>query len=115
MDKHQILAAIHTANAAPFTAQRPSGCGRAYVVIGIPKKLPDGTRNPERAKTLKAIEAACKEVGLLYCKETYGVGKVPSIYVGYDNASGIALAKSEVMAEVLRQRGIECYADAVAD
>lgn len=115
MTKTEIKTALETANKAPYQPQRASGCGRAYCVISIPKKLADGSRNPERAKTLKAIEAACKELGLLYCKETYGVGKVPSIYIGYDNCDGKALAKSEVFAASLKASGIPCYADAASD
>jgi hypothetical protein len=115
MDSAAIESALRAANAAPFQAQRAAGCGRAYCVISIPRKLPDGTRNPDRLKQLKAIEAACKAVGLLFCKETYGVGKVPSIYIGYDNCDGRALGKSEVFARVLKEHGIPCYADAASD
>lgn len=115
MTKQEIAAALKIANQAPFQAQRASGCGRAYCVISIPKKLEDGSRNAARTQTLKAIEAACKELGLLYCKETYGVGKVPSIYIGYDNCDGKALAKSEAFSASLNASGIPCYADGASD
>lgn len=115
MTNQEIVSALQTANQAPFTAQRASGCGRAYVVISVDKKLADGSRNKDRAKFLKAFEAACKELGLLYLKETYGVGKVPSIYIGYDNCDGKALAKSEAFAASLKASGIPCYADAASD
>lgn len=115
MTNQEVLAALQAANQAPFTAQRASGCGRAYVVISIDKKLPDGTRNKARTPMLKAIQAACTQLGLLYCQETYGVGKVPSIYIGYDNCDGRALGKSEAFAASLKASGIPCYADAAAD
>jgi len=115
MDINSIKTALQAANNAPFQAQRASGCGRAYVVISIPKKLEDGSRNAARTKTLNLIKKACGEMGLLYLTEVYGCGKVPGIYIGYDNADGRALAKSVVFAETLRQHGIPCYDEAVGD
>jgi len=98
----EIVEALKAANAAPYTPARASGCGRAYVVVSAPK--------PE----LKLIAAACKEVGLMFLKEAYGTTG-NAIYIGYDNADGRALGKSDAFAKVLNERGIRCYTDAVAD
>jgi len=65
-------------------------------------------------KLAKTVKAACEQLGLRYLPKAYGVGD-RAIYVGYDNADGKALAKSEVFARVLNERGIQCYADAASD
>lgn len=102
--KSKILEAVKAANAAPFSVgSGPSGgCGRAYVVL-----------TADRA-TVNAVAAACKKLGLMFLRKAYGTSG-PSIYLGYDNASGRALAKSRAFAEVLNARGIACYDDAVGD
>lgn len=110
-----IPSAIAAANAAPYTVQRASGCGRAYCVISIPRKLQDGKRNPDRLRTLKAIEKACKSHGLMYLSEAYGIGRTPAIYIGYDNGTGRELGRSVAFTEELLRHGIQCYADAVGD
>jgi len=101
--------ALLVAHQEPYQPQRASGCGRAYVVLtGIAK-------GKGRKATLKLYEDACKSLGLLFLKEAYGVGKIPCIYIGYDNCDGKALAKSVVFAAKLREQGIPCYDEAVAD
>jgi hypothetical protein len=97
-----VKAALVAANAAPFTAGRGYGCGRAYVCLTGPKD------------EIKRVAAACKQLGLMFLKKAYGTSG-NAIYMGYDNADGKALAKSEAFANVLNVRGIKCYADAVGD
>lgn len=100
--KQEIKEALIAANAAPYTPGRGYGCGRAYVVLSCAKA------------DVKLVEAACKDLGLMYLKDAYGTsGK--AIYIGYDNADGKALAKSEAFAKELNARGISCYSDAVSD
>jgi hypothetical protein len=93
--------ALKAANEAPFTPARVTGgCGRAYVMISKEHR--------------RGISAASKKLGLRYLTEAYGVGK-GALYIGYDNADGRALAKSEVMAKVLNSYGISCYEDGASD
>ena len=101
MTKIELVEVLSIANEAPFEPKSACGCGRAYVMISD-KKL---ARN---------MAAACKELGLLYLKDAYGAGK-RAIYMGYDNADGKALAKSEAFAKVLNAHGVACYTDAVSD
>lgn len=102
--KAEILEALKAANTAHFTPMRASGCGRAYVCVGL----------TERAE-ITAVAAACKALGLLFeRKGHYGVGRC-SIYIGYDNADGRALGKSEAFAAALVERGIPAYTDAASD
>lgn len=104
MDSSMVLKALRAANDASYVPQRPSGCGRAYVCIGTGDK-----------KVVAAVEAACAQLGLLFSRKGhYGVGR-NSIYIGYDNADGKALAKSEAFAKVLKEHGLPAYADAAAD
>ena len=104
VEKAKVLEALKAANAAPFVATPACGCGRAYVTLS--------SRNDR--KTVNAVAAACKALGLLFCRKAYGAGS-NAIYVGYDNADGRALAKSEAFAKVLTEHGIPAYSDAVAD
>ena len=100
--KEEIVAALKAANDAKPETVRASGCGRAYVVVG-----------GERAE-INAISAACKKMNLMFLRKAYGVSG-PAIYIGYDNASGIALGKAKKFAEVLNAHGIKAYDDAVGD
>lgn len=104
MDSATVLKVLRAANDATYVPQRPSGCGRAYVCVGTSDK-----------KTVAALESACAALGLLFSRKGhYGVGR-NSIYIGYDNADGKALAKSEAFAKVLKDHGLPAYADAAAD
>jgi hypothetical protein len=100
--KTQIADALRTAMAAPYTPQRSSGCGRAYVCVS-------GTR-----EEIKAFAEACKAQGLMFLKKAYGTSG-NALYVGYDNADGKALARAEVIATELTKHGLRAYSDAVAD
>jgi hypothetical protein len=106
MTKNEVFEALKAANTAPFEpARMTSGCGRAYVCVST-------TTDKD---TLKAVAAACKDLGLLFeRKGHYGVGR-NSIYIGYDNADGRALAKSRVFAKILTERGISAYDDTASD
>lgn len=104
MTKIEVLEALTAAQAAPFAPGPISGCGRAYVCITSKDRV-----------VVNAVAAACRSLGLLFeRKGHYGTGK-NSIYLGYDNADGRALARSRVFAKVLSDRGIPAYDDAVAD
>ncbi len=100
--KARVLAALTAAKAAPFTAGRASGCGRAYVIVSADKK------------TVNAVSAACKTLGLMFLRKAYGTSG-NAIYIGYDNGTGGPLAKAEAFATVLSSHGISSYTDAVAD
>ena len=102
MTTEEIKATLLAANAASFTAGRGYGCGRAYVCLSGPKE------------EVKRVAASCKELGLMFLKKAYGTSG-NAIYMGYDNADGKAIAKSEAFASVLNARGIKCYTDAVGD
>lgn len=104
MTKTEVLEALTAAKSAPFAPGPISGCGRAYVCVMSKDK-----------EVLKAVAAACKSLGLLFDRKGhYGTGK-NSIYLGYDNADGRALAQSRAFAKVLNDRGLPAYDDAVAD
>lgn len=100
-----VLETVKAANATTVTPARiTGGCGRAYVVLSV--------TTPKAVVT--AVAQACKTLGLQFLKRAYGVGS-NAIYIGYDNADGRALAKSEAFARVLTERGIEAYADGASD
>jgi hypothetical protein len=102
LTKTQITDALNAAMSAPFTAQRASGCGRAYVCVS-------GTR-----QEITAFAAACKARGLTFLKKAYGTSG-NALYVGYDNCDGIALARAAVIAAELSKQGLRAYSDAVSD
>ena len=102
MTKIQIAEALKAAMAAPYTAQRASGCGRAYVCVS-------GTK-----EEVKAFADACKAQGLMFLKKAYGTSG-NALYVGYDNADGKVLARAEVIAAELGKHGLRAYSDAVGD
>ncbi len=102
--KSEVVGILKAAMSAPYVPGRGCGCGRAYVTIS--EKLARGE--------VKMMDEACKEVGLMFLRKAYGTfGN--TIYIGYDNSDGRALAKAEAMAEVMRAKGLKCYVDAVAD
>lgn len=98
----EIVKAIQNGLQAKSTGPR-GGCGRAYVCF----------YDTDR-KTLNTIKKAASQCGLRYLPQAYGVlGK--SIYVGYDNADGRALAQAEAIAKNLSEIGIKCYNDGQGD
>lgn len=102
LTKSQVLAALKAAQAAPFTPERPTGCGRAYVIVG-----------GDRA-TINAVAACCKTLGLMFLRKAYGTSG-NAIYMGYDNATGRELAKAKAFAATLKAHGLSAYDDAVGD
>lgn len=103
--KTKVIEAIMAAKTAPFTSPgRGYGCGRAYVCVN--------TSNGRA--TINAVAAACKALGLVFIRKGYNFGP-NAIYIGYDNARGDMIAKSEAFAAVLKLKGIDCYADAGED
>jgi hypothetical protein len=104
LTKTEIADALRAAMALPSTPKTgpTGGCGRAYVCV-----------SGERAE-INAFAAACKDQGHMFLRKAYGTSG-NALYVGYDNADGAALARSEVIAAELNRRGLRCYADAVGD
>ncbi len=104
--KARVTAVLLAANAAPRKESYGprGGCGRAYVCIS----------STNGRKTINAVAAACKALGLMFLRKAYGVGN-NAIYIGYDNATGTMLAKSDAFAEALNAQGIACYTDAHGD
>lgn len=106
MKIEQVLEALKDANAAPFAPKVGpcGGCGRAYVCVRVNDR-----------ETLASLAKACKALGLIYSRKgLYGTGR-NAIYIGYDNADGRALAKSEAFAATLTAHGLPAYSDAVVD
>lgn len=100
-----VLEALVAAKAAPFTSPgRGYGCGRAYVCVS----------SSNGRATINAVSAACKALGMIFNRKGYNVGP-NAIYIGYDNAKGDMIAKSEAFAAALNAKGIACYADAGED
>lgn len=87
---------------APYVPAQASGCGRAYVCVSGDRAL------------IRKVKAGCKELGLVFNTQGYGVGK-NAIYMGYDNADGRALGRSRAFAAVLSEHGISAYDDAASD
>jgi hypothetical protein len=104
LTKIEIADALRAAMAAPFAPKTgpTGGCGRAYVCVLGSKE------------DVKLFAAACKNQGYTFLRKAYGTGG-NALYIGYDNADGIALARSEAVAAELSKRGLRCYADAVGD
>lgn len=100
--QYQITEAVHLANTAPYAPAPAGGCGRAYVILTGPKEQ------------IKLVVKACTALGLMFLKKAYGTAG-NAIYIGYDNADGRALGKSEAFAQALNEHGVPCYADAVSD
>jgi len=106
LTKLEVLKALETAWAAPAAPKSgpTGGCGRAYVCVS----------SSNGREIVNAVSAAAKKLGILFLRKNYGAGG-NALYVGYDNADGRALAKSEAVAASLKAAGIACYADAAAD
>lgn len=103
MTQEDVVNVLRTAFETPVKPARASGCGRAYVCVTADRPI------------VKLVAAACKTLGKLFnAKGHYGTGR-NSIYIGYDNADGRALALAESVAEALKAAGISAYTDAVAD
>jgi hypothetical protein len=98
-----VLTAAFASPVTPWPAGPTGGCGRAYVCLtGLD------------LKKKRALAAASKRLGLLYLTKAYGTGG-NALYIGYDNATGVALAKAEAVAASLNASGVACYTDAVGD
>lgn len=88
---------------SPIKGTPSCGCGRAYVAL----------RDLDKTE-LRRVGVAAKKCGLMWLRKAYGTGG-NVIYVGYDNASGIPLAKANAMVSALEKHDIKSYVDAVAD
>lgn len=105
----KAISVLDEARHAPFTPKTgpTGGCGRAYVCLTTSDKA-----------VTRIVANACKVLGLHFePKGHYGTGR-NSIYIGYDNADGRALARSEAFSQSLNASGLECfksYTDAVSD
>lgn len=105
LGKEVVFEAVKAAFAEPFVpASRGYGCGRAYVCLS----------SENDRKTVNAVSAAAKKLGKLFLRKAYGAGN-NAIYIGYDNATGRELARSEAIAKALTAKGIPAYSEAVED
>lgn len=86
--------------AANAEGVRPSGCGRAYVMLGKVRK------NAKAATILR-------EEGFKMFPRPGHSGLC--IYVGYDNCTGVPLGKAEAIAKAFRSHGISAGMDADGD
>lgn len=84
-------------------AVRTSGCGRAYVRFF----------NLTRAQRT-ALRKRCEVEGWRWLGADSGRNK-DSIYVGYDNADGIALGQAQAMTGAFKAHGYECCHDGEDD
>lgn len=100
---NEMIQQIQKGLLAQSTGTR-SGCGRAYVCLST----------TESKETLNNFRKAMESLGLRYLDKAYGVGR-RAVYIGYDNADGIALSQAEEIARNLRSIGVDCYDDAQGD
>lgn len=94
----RIVAYVSANRNAPHSAVRASGCGRVYVSIGYTKMM----KSSPIAKELIAA-------GFKLTPRPYRAGLF--IYVGYDNADGIALARGEYIASLFNDAGLRAFCD----
>lgn len=101
--KRVAFEALKAAKEAPFERpERGYGCGRAYVCVSGERTL------------INAVALACKELGLIFQrKAAYGLRN--AIYIGYDNSTGVELAKAKAFAHELKKHGIDAYDDCGSD
>lgn len=102
MSKQAVLEAVQAAFAVAVQPKTGAfgGCGRVYVCV------------PKEHAT--AVAAAAKKLGVIFQRKGhYGLSN--TLYVGYDNADGRALAKGEAIAESLTKAGIRAYHEVCAD
>lgn len=106
-----VRTALEAAAAAARTADRapPTGCGRAYVRLSL-GELDAAGKRAWRA----ALSTECKKHGWRWLGSDSGSNR-DSIYVGYDNADGVAMGQALAMANALKSAGFACYADGVDD
>jgi hypothetical protein len=76
------------------------GCGRVY--LSVPKLH------------AKGIGKAAKKLGMIYQGKSY-YGTSNALYVGYDNADGLANGRGNAMLAVLTAHGIDAYLDLQSD
>jgi hypothetical protein len=88
------LAVLSSALSAPYSAERPSGCGRVYVCV-----------SKEHAK---GIKAAAKKLGKIFQSSSH-YGDKYALYVGYDNCDGKALGQGSAIVASLKSAGIPAY------
>jgi hypothetical protein len=81
----------------PVAAERVSGCGRVYVAVTTPDKF-----------KLAAVKKAAKKLGKIFQTRSH-YGDRNAIYIGYDNATGVELARGTAVVEALKAAGVECY------
>ena len=123
MKKEKITAeAIKKAISEGFsTYQKESGfgCGRVYVCVG--RYNVGNESNPavkqENKRRISAIrsaiaKAACS-LGVSY--KAKGYPSQNSLYIGYDNCSGIALGQGTAIVANLKAIGIPAYRDEAED
>jgi len=105
--KRDYLAILTEAFAAPVVVERPSGCGRVYVVLGASWDASEEAKAQAKADA-KGIAAAAKKLGKIWQAKSH-YGDRNALYVGYDNHTGYELGKGTAIERVLKAHGIDCY------
>ncbi len=102
----KIREAILSGRACP-PPERPNGCCRVYVYVD--------TDDAAQARAVSKVMAeAAQGLATPWLKKPYGVG-CDALYVGYDNASGLALAMGRKICNALREIGVRAYREEIMD
>lgn len=92
------------------TPERPSGCGRVYVCLSSGWDASD----EQKAAMKKHVAGIKKAAGSRFQARNH-YGNRNSIYIGYDNASGVELGRGTAIVAFLKSKGIDCYRDEHGD
>ncbi len=98
---NDVLKAANLAKSEATGGRVYGGCGRVYIVLmEVPRS---------NSKIYKLFESH----GFKFRSRPYMSRK--SIYMGYDNATGIEWNQAEAVAKVFKENGIDCYVDGDSD
>lgn len=103
-------AILNEALALRGTPERASGCGRVYVCLSAGWDADEA----QKAEMKRHIAGIKKAAGTRFQAKNH-YGNRNSIYVGYDNCSGIELGRGTAIVEFLKGHGINCYRDEHGD
>jgi hypothetical protein len=95
-----LLETLKSAFEKPVTPERPQGCCRVYVSVAD-------------TAARKVASVAAKLGKDFQAKSYYGTRN--TIYVGYDNMDGRALARGTAVVSALEAAGISAYRDEQGD
>lgn len=102
----KIREAILTGRACP-PPEQPIGCCRVYVYV-------DTDDAAQSRAVSKVMAQAAEGLATPWHKKPYGVG-CDALYVGYDNATGLALAMGRKICNALREIGVRAYREEIMD